>query len=155
MSDDYERRIELATKIATLEERSVQNQAQLSRIEAMLITHAHEEEQILRDINKAVDTFRASVDDKFNAVETDLIRVESDSLRKASEFTAAIESAVEKRLSSKLETYGTVVDTKITTALAPFVEEKNKLLGGWKVLAVIASIVFAVVLAAKDWIFGK
>lgn len=64
--DEVERRAELAAKIATLEERSIQSQKQLERIEATLLKHANDEESILRDINKALVDFCDTVEDKIS-----------------------------------------------------------------------------------------
>jgi hypothetical protein len=59
--NQIERRAELAVKVATLEERSVQNQSHLTRIESMLVTHATDEEQMLRDINTSLQDFKDEI----------------------------------------------------------------------------------------------
>lgn len=76
--DEVERRAILAAKVATLEERSLQNQKQLDRIEATLLKHSGDEEDILRDINKSLVTFKEHVEEKISEAVTpirdDLIR---------------------------------------------------------------------------------
>jgi hypothetical protein len=76
--DEVERRAELAAKVATLEERSLQNQKQLDRIESTLLKHANDEEDILRDINKSLIIFKEQVEEKISEAVTpirdDLIR---------------------------------------------------------------------------------
>lgn len=64
--DEVERRAILAAKVATLEERSLQNQKQLDRIEATLLKHSGDEEDILRDINKSLVTFKEHVEEKIS-----------------------------------------------------------------------------------------
>lgn len=62
--DEVERRAELAAKISQLEERSLNSQKQLDRLEATLLTHATEEEGMLRDINKSLRDFTDTIQDK-------------------------------------------------------------------------------------------
>jgi hypothetical protein len=62
--EEAERRAALAARIATLEERSIQGQKQLDRIETSLQTHSKEEEGMLKDINHALVTFKASIEEQ-------------------------------------------------------------------------------------------
>ncbi len=133
MSDEYERRIELATKIATLEERSVQNQCQLNRIETMLTAHAKDEEQILHDINKAVETFKDATEKRLDSLDLEMTRSHAD---------------VELKIAQGLNE----IENKVDTKLEPIITKKNEVLGGWKVLATVATILFTLVLALKDWL---
>lgn len=60
--EQVERRAELAVKVATLEERSIQNQNHLGQIEKVLIKHATDEEDMLRNINTSIREFKEDVD---------------------------------------------------------------------------------------------
>ena len=57
--DQIERRSELAVKVATLEERSLNNQDHMNKIEGILGQHATDEEQMLKDINTSLITFKS------------------------------------------------------------------------------------------------
>lgn len=76
--DEVERRAELAAKVAQLEERSLNAQKQLDRIEETLIEHANDEEDILRDINKSLIDFKDKIEEKISEavspIRDDLIR---------------------------------------------------------------------------------
>ena len=60
--EQVERRAELALKIAILEERSLHNQEHLTKIENVLVKHATDEEDMLKEINVTVRDFKLDVD---------------------------------------------------------------------------------------------
>lgn len=62
--DEVERRAELAAKVAMLEERSIQSQKQLDRIERALMTHASDEEDVLKGIITSLNSFKTTIEDK-------------------------------------------------------------------------------------------
>lgn len=76
--DQIERRAELAVKVATLEERSLTNQTQLTKIEDMLVKHSTDEEQMLKDINGSLIKFKEEIDEKFEEELTPIKKTLSD-----------------------------------------------------------------------------
>jgi valyl-tRNA synthetase len=56
-----ERRAELASKVAVLEERSIHIQEHLTRVEELLGKHATDEEQMLTDINDSIRELKKDV----------------------------------------------------------------------------------------------
>ena len=79
--DEVERRAELAAKVAMLEERSVNGQKQLDRIEEMLSLHAKEEESLLRGIHDSLHDFKETIEGKITSaiepLKADLTRYKS------------------------------------------------------------------------------
>ena len=79
--NQIERRAELAVKVATLEERSLQNQTHLTRIETMLIHHATDEEAMLKNINTSLkdikDEVDAKISDAIGPIKTDIVKAKT------------------------------------------------------------------------------
>lgn len=68
-TDNVERRVELAAKVATLEERSLQTQKQLEKISDMLERHLEAEESIMHGVLKNLVEFK---DDVNTRIENDI-----------------------------------------------------------------------------------
>lgn len=66
--DTVERRVELAIKVALLEERSVQTKDHLDRIERMITNHAVAEEDIMRDMVNGIADIKSHFETKLDTV---------------------------------------------------------------------------------------
>lgn len=73
-----EKFLELSNKVAVLEERTVNDQKQLQRIEDKLVNHADNEEELLRHLNNSLvefkDTIEEKIDSSVNPIQNELSR---------------------------------------------------------------------------------
>lgn len=91
--DEAERRAELAVKVAMLEERSLQGQKQLDRIETALVNHANEEELVLKAINTSLVSFKTTIEEKL-VLEVGPIKRDLDRYKTIIAVVSAIGSVV-------------------------------------------------------------
>lgn len=66
--NEQERRTDLAYKVATLEERSINTQKQLERIEKLLTQHTVHEEKMIASFTKSVQDLATTIDTKIEPI---------------------------------------------------------------------------------------